>query len=222
MMLNAACWGGTFIAAKASIDSLKAAGVPNAGASVGFLRFALATLPLLSWLHRSSCRESAAMSLVVGAVWGMSYACTFISYTLGTTGASVVLKSRWNVVSMRFFFCLRPFKTCCFCSFFEPPEKCVPLCLISFLFLWMEKKSTSTSYTLDITEANVFAQYDMSPLSSHFRPFYLTVCYFSVYHVFPPLGRPPQELKPPSSLPFNRWWSQHARHVLHANSSVAP
>ncbi|CAK9007529.1 unnamed protein product [Durusdinium trenchii] len=87
MMLNAACWGGTFIAAKASIDSLKAAGVPNAGASVGFLRFALATLPLLPWLHRSSCRESAAMSLVVGAVWGMSYACTFISYTLGTTGA---------------------------------------------------------------------------------------------------------------------------------------
>ncbi|CAL1162549.1 unnamed protein product [Cladocopium goreaui] len=48
---------------------------------------ALAAFPLLPWLGRSSSLESAAMSFLVGLIWGTSYACTFVSYTLGTTGA---------------------------------------------------------------------------------------------------------------------------------------
>mmetsp|Transcript_88727 Transcript_88727/g.141267 ORF Transcript_88727/g.141267 Transcript_88727/m.141267 type:complete len:494 (+) Transcript_88727:71-1552(+) len=87
MILNSACWGSTFIGTKAGIDALKAADVRNPGAVFGFLRFALAAFPLLPWLGRSSSLESAAMSFLVGLIWGTSYACTFVSYTLGTTGA---------------------------------------------------------------------------------------------------------------------------------------
>ena len=87
MILNSACWGSTFIGTKSGIDALKAADVRNPGAVFGFLRFALAAFPLLPWLGRSSSLESAAMSFLVGLIWGTSYACTFVSYTLGTTGA---------------------------------------------------------------------------------------------------------------------------------------
>ena len=86
MILNSACWGSTFIATKSGIEALQAAGIKNAGPVFGFLRFALATFPLLPWLGQSTM-ESAAMSCVVGLIWGTSYACTFLSYTLGTTGA---------------------------------------------------------------------------------------------------------------------------------------
>lgn len=86
MILNSACWGSTFIATKAGIEALQTAGIENAGPVFGFLRFALATFPLLPWLGQSTM-ESAAMSCVVGLIWGTSYACTFLSYTLGTTGA---------------------------------------------------------------------------------------------------------------------------------------
>ena len=87
MILNSACWGSTFIATKAGIDALQAAGVQNPGAVFGLLRFALAAFPLLPWLGRSTSMESAAMSFLVGLIWGTSYATTFVSYTLGTTGA---------------------------------------------------------------------------------------------------------------------------------------
>ena len=90
MIFNSACWGGAYVAAKASIEALQNANTGNAvnaGAVVGFLRFALALFPLLPWLHTSTSRESARMSLIVGFLWGLAYACTFVSYTLGTTGA---------------------------------------------------------------------------------------------------------------------------------------
>lgn len=87
MILNSACWGSTFIATKAGIEALQTAGIENAGPVFGFLRFALATFPLLPWLSQSTSIASAAMSCVVGLIWGTSYACTFLSYTLGTTGA---------------------------------------------------------------------------------------------------------------------------------------
>lgn len=87
MILNSACWGSAFIATKAGIEALQTAGIENAGPVFGFLRFALATFPLLPWLGQSTSIASAAMSCVVGLIWGTSYACTFLSYTLGTTGA---------------------------------------------------------------------------------------------------------------------------------------
>eukprot|EP00438_Fugacium_kawagutii_P003154 Skav218934 [mRNA] locus=scaffold678:127045:128884:+ [translate_table: standard] len=87
MILNSICWGSTFIGTKAAIDALQDAAVPNAGAVFGVCRFALAAFPLLPWLGRSTSLESAALSALVGLIWGTSYACTFLSYTLGTTGA---------------------------------------------------------------------------------------------------------------------------------------
>lgn len=87
MILNSACWGSAFIATKAGIEALQTAGIENAGPVFGFLRFALATFPLLPWLGQSTSIASAATSCVVGLIWGTSYACTFLSYTLGTTGA---------------------------------------------------------------------------------------------------------------------------------------
>lgn len=86
MVFNSAGWGATFIATKACVDAVDGANI-NAAAFVGFVRFLLVTVPLLPWLPYSSNWESGLKSGLVGFIWGTSYACSLLAYSLGTTGA---------------------------------------------------------------------------------------------------------------------------------------
>lgn len=82
-LFNAACWGSSY----AGIDALSTAGVEDAAVVFGACRFLLAALPMLPWILKSSCPESARGSALVGSLSAIAYAAVFASLSHGTTGA---------------------------------------------------------------------------------------------------------------------------------------
>ncbi|CAJ1337460.1 unnamed protein product [Effrenium voratum] len=86
-LFNAACWGSSYISSQAGIDAMSSAGVEDAAIVFGACRFALAALPLLPWILKSSCSESARGSALVGTLSAVAYAAVFASISHGTSGA---------------------------------------------------------------------------------------------------------------------------------------
>ena len=82
---NAACWGSSYVATKAGMNALQAAGVEDPITVFQVLRFSVAALPLLPWLLRSTSTTSASLSAVTGVLVGMSYLILSEAYALGTT-----------------------------------------------------------------------------------------------------------------------------------------
>lgn len=86
-LFNAACWGSSYVSSQAGIDALSTAGVEDAAVVFGACRFLLAALPMLPWILKSSCPESARGSALVGSLSAIAYAAVFASLSHGTTGA---------------------------------------------------------------------------------------------------------------------------------------
>ncbi len=91
---NAACWGSSYVATKAGMNALQAAGVEDPITVFQVLRFSMAALPLLPWLLRSTSTASASLSAVVGVLVGMSYLILSEAYALGTTAWPGFTKSK--------------------------------------------------------------------------------------------------------------------------------
>eukprot|EP00913_Durusdinium_trenchii_P016524 g15530.t1 len=86
-LFNAACWGSSYVSSQAGIDALNTAGVEDAAMVFGACRFLLAALPMLPWILKSSCPESARGSALVGTLSAIAYAAVFASLAHGTSGA---------------------------------------------------------------------------------------------------------------------------------------
>eukprot|EP00434_Breviolum_minutum_P002825 symbB.v1.2.002482.t1/scaffold131.1/size310497/2 len=130
-LFNAACWGSSYVSSQAGIDALSTAGVEDAAVTFGTCRFLLAALPMLPWLLKSSCPESARGSALVGSLSAIAYATVFASLSHGTTGAKAafIMALQTIIVAFCSSFCAKRFQLSNFAS------ALLALCGVAFLEL---------------------------------------------------------------------------------------
>jgi len=103
---NAACWGSSYVATKAGMNALQAAGVEDPITVFQVLRFSVAALPLLPWLLRSTSTTSASLSAVTGVLVGMSYLILSEAYALGTTASKAAFITSLQTIVVAACCCL--------------------------------------------------------------------------------------------------------------------